>query len=746
MPGGCRQENINEKNSPLNNIQHVPLMEPDTNTELTPQPKIDNIIELKQLEQVEKSLDNTNLNFEELQDSEILNQKMHEITKNKDENSDIDEENLLEPLNIHVNKIDKEFNDMFSITTSNVSTPNYSRTSSLESLITPSLYMDDNNVQTNQSDEKSEDEQIDINKIENNPDNESLNTDNSNEDNEELPSDIFKYDIDDTDLLMENCNMSRAEIKDELEKFINNSDDDINILSDKEDSINDDNISTNSTNSEEYLTNLSEIFKEFEENNNTDNIEEKIEKLAYVVANINLNDEQTDKTSDKETDIFTLLEGTINIEGNSAQTPDNSVTISQSLFSETQYIDQYKKSEGNIENNDPENNSIFNKMKSKIKNKLEENTLISTLLLIMLINSLGHFAPWLIMGISTMLYCFNYGKLKLSEWISTISNKNEKMFDLNNIEEGLKIKTIQSNISVLEKIEVPYLINNQRHISELDCGAAVNCISANLIKQLLPTYKFLKSAKQYRLNSVEGANIEVESCKKIPCIFDDVGKVFLDFHILKEDNISLLGRPFMTKMNISLEVKGEKITINLNPVKKTKEAKIPYCVNINNIKLSQGEEKEEIFSIKNKGQEELYLPHHSNHNNISIYYRIYKIDRKNSVTLGVTIKNVGENDLVLKSGDLLLGLIPYTPENKKEPINKIKGFKKSKIGSIRKVETMDEKNQNNEQSKDLVVQMNFRSIVSAIFIILQHYIKNNIVANYLTKLVESFPFEVKLKN
>ena len=44
MPGGCRQENINEKNSPLNNIQHVPLMEPDTNTKLTSQPKIDNII------------------------------------------------------------------------------------------------------------------------------------------------------------------------------------------------------------------------------------------------------------------------------------------------------------------------------------------------------------------------------------------------------------------------------------------------------------------------------------------------------------------------------------------------------------------------------------------------------------------------------------------------------------------------------------------------------------------------------
>ncbi|XP_044764532.1 uncharacterized protein K02A2.6-like [Coccinella septempunctata] len=138
---------------------------------------------------------------------------------------------------------------------------------------------------------------------------------------------------------------------------------------------------------------------------------------------------------------------------------------------------------------------------------------------------------------------------------SNCRNKKEKVYNVQldhsnencDIEE-FPIFTVESNVSNPMTIEV--LLNNKLFILELDSGAAVSCLPYSVYQKyfenytLNPTSITLINFTGGRISPLGKINIEVKYNNEIK---------FIEFCVIKESTVAILGRDFISAFNIKFQ-------------------------------------------------------------------------------------------------------------------------------------------------------------------------------------------------
>jgi hypothetical protein len=566
---------------------------------------------------------------------------------------------------------------------------------------------------------------------------------------EKSPSmeDTPEYDIDENDLLTDITGLTRAEIMAEIEKIDLESDkDSISDLSDldssdfslEEDEKNPPSISESG---------LEKIFKNFEYRGDR-SVEEHLLNINQTIANVDIANKIS---TDEQTEVETIATGCIYLDEF-----DNPESAREQNKAERQsFLDPDDKSESRINHKKHYfKNELSLESRVKIAKAISfisylheypnQNKLMTIIMIVLTAMLLGNYlAPY---GLLTII--FLYVNIPNGRYfLQLLAERTTDIIDIDKLESNLTIKTIQSHLGVLDKIQIPVAINGNKVIFELDTGAAVNCISENILLKVLPNYHEMELASAYRLSSVEGKAISVIDARRLGCEFEGVGKVFLDFHVLKEKNICLLGRPFLVTCNIGMQVKGQKVYIEINPNRR--KVKNPFAVNIKKLELAKGEEKLIELEVKDKDpKQEHFIPHLSNmYTQIKIKYKMYSITRTGENKLAVYVENVGENPLIIKPGGFLISLLPCQPEKDKNL--ELKGFKAPKMGSIKSIAVMRGNNgikeQLNKIKKGSSVLSKTRDYLIKPILNKINYVKNK-VKDIVNKLLDKIPFKIVLKN
>ena len=568
---------------------------------------------------------------------------------------------------------------------------------------------------------------------------------------EENPSmeDTPEYDIDENDLLTDITGLTRAEIMAEIEKIELDSDkDSISDLSDLDSSdFSSDEDEKNPPSISE--SGLEKIFENFEYRGDK-SVEEHLLNINQTIANIDMANKIK---TDEQTEVETIASGCFYLDefdnAASAREQHKAGNIEQSFLepddeseSRIKHKKHYFKNELSLENRVKIAKTIS--FLSYLHEYPNQNKLMTIIMIVLTAMLLGNYlAPY---GLLTII--FLYVNIPNGRYfLQLLAERTTDIIDIDKLETNLEIKTIQSHLGVLDKIQIPVAINGSKIIFELDTGAAVNCVSENILLKVLPNYHEMELCSAYRLSSVEGKAISVIDARRLGCEFEGVGKVFLDFHVLKEKNICLLGRPFLITCNIGMQVKGQKVYIEINPNRR--KVKNPFAVNIKKLELAKGEEKLIELEVKDKDpKQEHFIPHLSNmYTQIKIKYKMYSITRTGENKLAVYCENVGENPLIIKPGGFLISLLPCQPEKDKNL--ELKGFKAPKMGSIKSIAVLRGNNGIKEQLNKIKKGSNILSktrdyLIKPILNIIK-YVKNK-VKNIVNKLLDKIPFKIVLKN
>ena len=566
-----------------------------------------------------------------------------------------------------------------------------------------------------------------------------------------LMEDTPEYDINETDLLTEITGLSREEIKAEIDRIDlssdTDSDTDMSDLDSGDFSLNEDEANPPSIS----VSGLDKIFEGFEYNGNK-TVEEHLNGLNQTIAKIDLDLKQN---TGEKTEVQTIYTGSIYLETLEDQDRINNGPRESDETSRS--LSDFDKSESSIKIKSHYKNALNCESRAKIAKAVSfisylhdfpsQNKFMAILLVLLTTLILGHsLAP--IGLLALILFYVNIPNGR--QFLLYLAERRTDIIDMDKLEKPITIKTIKSNLGVLDKIQIPMAINGNKIIFELDTGASVNCVSENLLLKVLPNYHEMELCSAYRLSSVEGKPINVIDARRLGCEFEGVGKVFLDFHILKEKNICLLGRPFLVTCNISMQVKGERVFIELNPNRR--QIKNPYAVNLHKLDIAQGETKLVEMEVKNKNSNEHFIPHLSNHNHqIKLKYKVYNIRKEGKDQIAVYVENIGNKPLVLHEGGFVISLIPFQPENKTQI--KIKGFEAPKMGSIKSIAIVGKNTGIKEQLNKINKNSSIFSRLGKYFIkpILNkvkntfRYIKKYSM-NIVKYIVDKIPFKIVRKN
>ncbi|MCP4051483.1 MAG: hypothetical protein GY739_00215, partial [Mesoflavibacter sp.] len=237
------------------------------------------------------------------------------------------------------------------------------------------------------------------------------------------------------------------------------------------------------------------------------------------------------------------------------------------------------------------------------------------------------------------------------------------------------IKVVESRIGITTQITLPMRIYNLLVRPEIDSGAAVNCISIDLAKKLCSDIDSLRDTTEYHLFDVNNNPIQVVAAKLLRAHIDGYGDIYVPVHIINSENIFLLGRQFLLKHQLMLEIRGRRVIISL----RSGFIKNPRLVNIDKVHINPGEQIESAFKPHDLLHNSIFDLYGVNNKDIQLEYKVYRNNNGHSVT--VAIRNTGSVPLHLKSGELIFSAIPialpknqFTRPNILEELNKDEAF------------------------------------------------------------------------
>jgi hypothetical protein len=456
-----------------------------------------------------------------------------------------------------------------------------------------------------------------------------------------------------------------------------------------------------------YLNKVSK--KDYEKSKKTFKNIEYLNKIGNIIVNNSSSSEE-----ETDNDIYTLNQGEVQLDvmgEHTSRLQQPQRLSANTFFSETQQrhedIDKhYIKSNSNFSDTSWDVYSKYEMIKNQYDEQAHpdetllqiiqylldfpvENKVIFFIVLILILMLIGiNTAPWVFCS----LFILNGILIQGRDNIVNRKVVGERTMEENlscKMENEVQLKILNGDISVTDRILIPFKIKNNKVIGELDSGAAVNVLSESIILAANPNYIYERKAKKYRLSTVDGSTIPTLGAYYIPCSFSGIGVINIPFHIVTTERVSLLGRPFLIQTNLTMKVTGNKIKISLHP-RKNKVYNPPFVKNINKIELQPSESNQTIFKVKNfknlKQNVEKIIPFQSNNPNIKLEYKIYNLDKYKS-KIGLIITNIGEVPLHLEPGGLVALVLPYIPE-KNEEIN-ITGFRSPKFKPIKAVEIVD---------------------------------------------------------
>ena len=247
--------------------------------------------------------------------------------------------------------------------------------------------------------------------------------------------------------------------------------------------------------------------------------------------------------------------------------------------------------------------------------------------------------------------------------------------------EDKRVKVVESRIGVTNKISLPVAIYNQfdrgRQVSkaELDTGAAVNCLSLDMATKLCGDINRLRDTTEYNLQDVNNNPIRVIAAKVLKANIQGYGDFYLPVHIIESENIFILGKQFMLKHQLMMEIRGRKVIISL----KTGFIKNPRLVNIDKVCIKPGEKIKSAFKSQGMNTNSAFCLYRSNIRDIMLEYKVYK--NKNGKFFTVIVRNTGDIPLCLNPGELIASAIPISLTKKQyadphivENLNKDKVF------------------------------------------------------------------------
>ena len=158
---------------------------------------------------------------------------------------------------------------------------------------------------------------------------------------------------------------------------------------------------------------------------------------------------------------------------------------------------------------------------------------------------------------SELLNILNNNKNKIRENNSSLNNKSdpEKWKSRKLITKKVKksIRAVKLKMKDFSPLCIPTLINGTELNLEIDCGAAVSCLSQSLLKKACPDYESkYKNIKARELYDVQNNLIKLEDDRIIPLNILGYGIIHFRFSILKEDHVFIMGRDLMAKTQLSL--------------------------------------------------------------------------------------------------------------------------------------------------------------------------------------------------
>ena len=298
-----------------------------------------------------------------------------------------------------------------------------------------------------------------------------------------------------------------------------------------------------------------------------------------------------------------------------------------------------------------------------LKNKI---VLIMIIISMFLIKSLpiAAIVPVIIFSMSLMSVKISYDKPFLPESMSNkkinaksgeqINKIKTKERDFKNNDMPHKVKIVETRIGITTKITFPMFFAGTFMQPEIDSGAAVNVISIDLARQLCSNLDDLRDTTEYHLFDVSNNPIPVIYAKLLRAHIKGYGDIFLPVHIINSENIFLLGRQFMLKHQLMLEIRGRRVIISL----RAGFIRNPKLVNIDKVHINPGEKIESAFKTHGLYHDSIFCLYKGNNDKVRLEYKVYR--NKNGKYVTVAIRNIGDIPLHLAPGGLILNAIPVT--------------------------------------------------------------------------------------
>ncbi|MCP4053808.1 MAG: hypothetical protein GY739_12235 [Mesoflavibacter sp.] len=253
-----------------------------------------------------------------------------------------------------------------------------------------------------------------------------------------------------------------------------------------------------------------------------------------------------------------------------------------------------------------------------------------------------------------------------------------------------EIRKINCDLSIEDKITIPFSLNNIGVIGELDSGSGINLISHSILKQAYPNYKNFRRTELYKLFNVSKQRIPIVCARMIPMHIRGIGYVEMPFHVAYRSGICLLGRQFMRESNVELKVRGSKVSISLSLDPCDSNYKANTISNVNKIELSPNIEQEieyDTTDLSPLNHEYFMFRNNSNFNIIS-----YKVIKYSKDKIIITVKNDGDSVLTLEPGESIISCIPWEPTSKAQEemdLQTLSNFEHNNRKGLNIVQTID---------------------------------------------------------
>ena len=252
-----------------------------------------------------------------------------------------------------------------------------------------------------------------------------------------------------------------------------------------------------------------------------------------------------------------------------------------------------------------------------------------------------------------------------------------------------EVRLIYCDLSVDDKITIPFLMNDKDVLGQLDSGSGVNLISHALLKAAYPNYKTFKRAILYKLFNVSKQRIPIVCARMIPIYIRGVGEILMPFHISYRSNICLLGRQFMSATNIELKVRGSKVSINMSLEQNNCKYVTNTMSNVYNVELMPRDTKSIEFDTSdlNKENNEYFILK----NNLNLNILSYRVVKLNGNKIILTVRNDSATPFILSPGEAIISCIPWepnSPEKREEDLNTIHNFK-HKQNKVNLIQNLD---------------------------------------------------------